>query len=135
MRLVFERSFIILLATVSSTIFRAKVYMPPILSGPFAEAGAALQRFLDKGAASYEARRNFDYGPTNRNNVSELSKFISHRVLFEYDVAKRALAQHPPKVVDKFIQEVFWRIYWKGWLEHRPTVWNDYVAFDHDSIP
>ncbi len=109
--------------------------MPPIISGPFAEAEAALQRFLDKGAASYEARRNFDYGPTNRNNVSELSKFISHRVLFEYDVAKRALTQHPPKVVDKFIQEVFWRIYWKGWLEHRPAVWNDYAAFDHDSTP
>ena len=109
--------------------------MPPILSGPFAEANAALQRFLDKGAACYEARRNFDYGPTNRNNVSELSKFISHRVLFEYDVARRALAQHPPKVVDKFIQEVFWRIYWKGWLEHRPKVWNDYVAFDHASTP
>ena len=109
--------------------------MPPILSGPFAEAEAAFQRFLDKGAASYETRRNFDYGPTNRNNVSELSKFISHRVLFEYDVAKRTLTQHPPKVVDKFIQEVFWRIYWKGWLEHRPEVWNDYVAFDHDTTP
>ena len=109
--------------------------MPPILSGPFTEARAALQKFLDKGAISYEAQRNFDYGPTNRNNVSELSKFISHRVLFEYDVAKRAMAQHSPKVVDKFIQEVFWRIYWKGWLEHRPTVWNDYVAFDHDSAP
>lgn len=109
--------------------------MPPILSRPFAEAEAALQRFLDKGAASYEVRRNFDYGPTDRNNVSELSKFISHRVLFEYDVAKRALTQHPHKVVDKFIQEVFWRIYWKGWLEHRPAVWNDYIAFDHDTTP
>ena len=104
-------------------------------SGPFAEADAALQRFLDKGAASYEARRNFDYGPAERSNVSELSKFISHRVLFEYDVARRALAQHRPETVDKFIQEVFWRIYWKGWLEHRPAVWNDYVAFDHDTIP
>ncbi len=104
-------------------------------SGPFAEADAALQRFLDKGAASYEARRNFDYGPADRSNVSELSKFISHRVLFEYDVARRALAQHHPETVDKFIQEVFWRIYWKGWLEHRPAVWNDYVAFDHDTIP
>ena len=109
--------------------------MSPILSGPFAEADAALQRFLDKGAASYEACRNFDYGPANRNNVSQLSKFISHRVLFEYEVAQRALAQYSPDVVDKFIQEVFWRIYWKGWLEHRPAVWNDYVAFDHDTTP
>ena len=109
--------------------------MSPILSGSFAEANAALQRFLDKGAASYEVCRNFDYGPANRNNVSQLSKFISHRVLFEYEVAHRALAQYSPAVVDKFIQEVFWRIYWKGWLEHRPAVWNDYVAFDHDTTP
>ena len=109
--------------------------MSQILSGLFAEADKALQRFLDNGAASYAARRNFDYGPAKRDNVSVLSKFISHRVLFEYDVAQRALAQHPPEVVDKFIQEVFWRIYWKGWLEHRPAVWSDYVAFDHDTTP
>ncbi len=109
--------------------------MSSILSGPFARAETALQRFLDIGAANYEVRRNFDYGPANRDNVSELSKFISHRVLFEYDVAQRALAQYPDGAVDKFIQEVFWRIYWKGWLEHRPKVWNDYVAFDHNSTP
>ena len=107
--------------------------MSSILSGPFADAEAALQRFLDKGAASYEARRNFDFGPANRSNVSELSKFISHRVLFEYEVVQRALAQYPTEVVGKFIQEVFWRIYWKGWLEHRPAVWNDYASFNNDS--
>ena len=107
--------------------------MSSILSGPFADAEAALQRFLDEGAASYEARRNFDFGPANRSNVSELSKFISHRVLFEYDVVQRALAQYPNEVAGKFIQEVFWRIYWKGWLEHRPAVWNDYASFDHDA--
>ena len=109
--------------------------MSSILSGPFADAEAALQRFLDKGAASYEARRNFDFGPANRSNVSELSKFISHRVLFEYDVVQRALAQYPTEISGKFIQEVFWRIYWKGWLEHRPAVWNDYASFDHDATP
>ena len=109
--------------------------MSSILSGPFADAEAALQRFLDKGAASYEARRNFDFGPANRSNVSELSKFISHRVLFEYDVVQRALAQYPTEIAGKFIQEVFWRIYWKGWLEHRPAVWNDYASFDNDSTP
>jgi len=107
--------------------------MPVLLSGPFAAADNALQAFLEQGAAGYEAFRNFDYGPDNRSNVSQLSKFISHRVLFEYDVAKRALARHQPDVIDKFIQEVFWRIYWKGWLEHRPAVWADYIAFDHDT--
>ena len=74
--------------------------MSSILSGPFADAEAALQRFLDKGAASYEARRNFDYGPANRDNVSQLSKFISHRVLFEYDVAQRALDQNAAPLLE-----------------------------------
>ena len=27
---------------------------------------------------------------------------------------------------EKFIQEVMWRTYWKGWLEMRPKVWQDY---------
>ena len=108
--------------------------MPPILSGPFARLTPRYRNFWIKEEANYEARfRNFDYGPTNANNEQELSKFITHGESFEYDVAQRALAQYPPKVVDKFIQEVFWRIYWKGWLEHRPKVWNDYVAFDHDN--
>ncbi len=26
------------------------------------------------------------------------------------------------------MQEVFWRAYFKGWLEHRPSVWRDYRA-------
>ena len=28
---------------------------------------------------------------------------------------------------EKFIQEVLWRTYWKGWLELRPNVWIDYL--------
>jgi len=28
---------------------------------------------------------------------------------------------------EKFIQEVLWRVYWKGWLELRPNVWSDYL--------
>jgi hypothetical protein len=28
---------------------------------------------------------------------------------------------------EKFIQEILWRVYWKGWLELRPNVWSDYL--------
>ncbi|NQW07273.1 MAG: DNA photolyase, partial [Candidatus Pelagibacter sp.] len=28
---------------------------------------------------------------------------------------------------EKFIQEVLWRVYWKGCLELRPSVWGDYL--------
>ena len=31
------------------------------------------------------------------------------------------------EVIEKFIQEILWRIYWKGWLEKRSTVWSDYL--------
>ena len=29
---------------------------------------------------------------------------------------------------EKFIQEVLWRTYWKGWLELRPKVWTDFLS-------
>ena len=29
--------------------------------------------------------------------------------------------------MDKFVDEICWRTYWKGWLEHRPAVWHDYL--------
>ena len=38
------------------------------------------------------------------------------------------LAQHRPEVADKFVQEVLWRTYWKGWLEMRPAVWAHFLT-------
>ena len=32
------------------------------------------------------------------------------------------------------MQEVFWRVYWKGWLEHRPKVWEDYYNYQPKEI-
>ena len=37
------------------------------------------------------------------------------------------LNKYPYEKVDKFIDEVFWRIYWRGWLELRPQVWKNYL--------
>ena len=88
--------------------------------------------FLNGPINSYEHLRNFDFGPDNRSNVSCLSKYISHRVLFEFDIIAKTLACYRLKNVEKFVQEVFWRVYWKGWLEHRPTVWDDFVSFRFD---
>lgn len=36
---------------------------------------------------------------------------------------RTVLAAHPYKVVEKFIAEVFWRTYWKGWLELHRGLW------------
>ena len=93
-----------------------------------------LNHFINDNILFYAKSRNYDYGPLKRDNVSMLSKYITHRVISEYDVISQALAKHSYNSIEKFIQEVFWRIYWKGWLEHRPSVWNDYYNFDYKNI-
>ena len=85
-----------------------------------------LNDFIENNIHEYANKRNFDFGPENRSNISYLSPFISHRLLFEYDIAKKVLSKFPYLKVEKFIQEIFWRTYCKGWLELRPDVWNDY---------
>jgi len=49
-------------------------------------------------------------------------------MISEDEVLRAALAQHSPASAEKFIQEVYWRTYWKGWLEQRPSVWTNYRA-------
>ena len=107
--------------------------MLPITEHLYKTANEDLGRFIEGPINSYDHLRNFDFGPDNRRNVSCLSKYISHRVLLEYDIITQTLALHSHDHVEKFIQEVFWRVYWKGWLEHRPTVWDNFVSFDFDN--
>ena len=85
-----------------------------------------LDDFIENNLYEYAYKRNYDYGPENRSNISHLSPFISHRLLYEFDIAKKVLSKFPFLKVEKFIQEVFWRTYWKGWLELRPDVWDDF---------
>jgi deoxyribodipyrimidine photo-lyase len=59
--------------------------------------------------------------------VSGLSPYIRHRLLSEWEVLASVLARHSPSAAEKFVQEVFWRSYWKGWLEHRPQIWSAYL--------
>lgn len=89
-------------------------------------AFAALQRFLPRAGAEYAAKRNFDYGPAVRGNVSGLSAYIRHRLIHEGEILDATLQQHSFESAAKFIEEIFWRGYFKGWLEHHPTVWLDY---------
>ena len=91
------------------------------------EALSLLNSFIDNELSNYSTKRNFDYGPDNKSNVSCLSPYISHRLITEYEVAKTVLAKFPYQKVEKYIQEIFWRVYWKGWLELRPQVWSDFV--------
>ena len=87
-----------------------------------------LNSFIENDILNYNSKRNFDFGIKNRNNVSCLSPYITHRLITEYEAVKKVLLKHPFQKVDKFIQEIFWRIYWKGWLELRPKVWSDFTG-------
>ena len=91
------------------------------------EALDKLNKYLESDVANYNTKRNFDFGVTNRHNVSCLSPYIAHRLITEYETTKLVLKKYPFKKVDKFIQEIFWRVYWKGWLELRPKVWTDFI--------
>lgn len=64
---------------------------------------------------------------TNHDNVSGLSPFITRRLILEQEIIEQILIKHPFTKVEKFVQEVMWRSYWKGWLEMRPKVWDDYL--------
>ena len=87
-----------------------------------------LNSFIENDILNYNSKRNFDFGIKNRNNVSCLSPYITHRLITEYETVKKVLLKHPFQKVDKFIQEILWRIYWKGWLELRPKVWSDFTG-------
>ncbi len=93
-----------------------------------AEGLRRLAAFAPQMGRDYEAGRNFDHGPTRRAAVSLLSPYVRRRLVSEAELVRAALDQHGPDGAEKFIQEVFWRTYWKGWLELRPGVWRDYRA-------
>jgi len=84
--------------------------------------------FIKDSILKYDQLRNYDFGPTKRDNVSGLSPFFSHRILFEYHLIDKILQMHQYSRVEKFIQEIFWRIYWKGWMEMRPSVWDNFLG-------
>ena len=95
--------------------------------GATREAGMKrLGDFAQRAGPLYAKSRNFDFGPERRGNVSMLSPWLRHRLLLEQEVLDAVLQRHSPGAGAKFIEEVFWRAYFKGWLEQRPSVWADY---------
>ena len=86
-----------------------------------------LNNFVENNLSEYSKLRNFDFGPENRSNVSCLSPYITHGIINEKEVIEKSLSKFSFSKNEKFIQEVLWRTYWKGWLELRPNVWSDYL--------
>ena len=85
-----------------------------------------MHAFLPLAGRTYAATRNTDNGPGNHDNVSGLSPWLRHRLLLEEEVLAATLGAHSFSSARKFVQEVFWRTYFKGWLEHYPVIWSRY---------
>ena len=93
-----------------------------------AEGETLLQAFASRKGRRYANGRNTDHGPGTHKAVSVLSPYIRRRLVLEQDAVALALASHAPEKAEKFVQEVIWRGYFKGWLERRPQVWDSYRA-------
>ena len=91
-----------------------------------AEGERILAAFIPRMGRRYANGRNTDHGPGAHKAVSVLSPYIRRRLVLESDAVAAALAVHGPEDAEKFVQEVIWRGYFKGWLERRPQVWDSY---------
>lgn len=95
---------------------------------------SALQHLLDfqkSKLENYARDRNRVCLPGLHENVSGLSPFLRYRVLPEWEVVSTircAIGVAESKAVEKFVDEVCWRTYWKGWLCSHPDEWPRYRA-------
>jgi deoxyribodipyrimidine photo-lyase len=89
-----------------------------------AAALARLENFIP-AAGRYAAERN--YVRPGHDNVSRLSPWVQKRLLLESEIVAAARGRWSFPTVEKFVQEVYWRTYWKGWLEQRSAAWSRWV--------
>jgi deoxyribodipyrimidine photo-lyase len=97
-----------------------------------------LTQFAPRAGQAYASGRNTDTGPDQASAVSMLSPYLRYRMITEQEVVGAALGQHSLSAAEKYVQEVLWRTYWKGWLEMRPSVWTQYLLErdrQRDSFP
>ncbi len=74
--------------------------------------------------AAYAGARN--HVRAGHPNVSRLGAGIRFRTLLEDEVIEETLKQHSFEAAEKWLQEVCWRRYWKGWMEAHPQVWMEW---------
>ncbi len=91
-----------------------------------AAARARAEAFAPKMGRAYAARRNYDIG-LDADTVSAMSPWVRRRLITERELIEMAMAGHGSDAA-KFVSEVLWRGYFKGWLEQRPEIWERYVA-------
>lgn len=94
---------------------------------PFPQTRAAAlarwQAFLPATPGYAESRGHVAPGHAG---VSRLSPAVRCRLVTEDELVTGTLERFPAATTEKWLQEIFWRRYWKGWLEQRPAVWTLY---------
>ncbi len=105
---------------------RMKDHLPPRPFDPTRDAALdRLEAFVPRAGRTYAAERNHDLD--GHPHVSGLSLWLRHRALTEAEVAAAVLDRHAPSTAGKFLSEILWRTYFKGWLERRPGIWSGYL--------
>jgi deoxyribodipyrimidine photo-lyase len=100
-----------------------------------AHGEALMQAFIPRMGLHYTNGRNYDHGAGGHRDVSCLSPYLRRRLVMESNAVAAAVAAHGTAVADKFVQEIFWRAYFKGWLERRPSIWASYLdGLKHDLL-
>ncbi|WP_209322485.1 FAD-binding domain-containing protein [Brevundimonas sp. AJA228-03] len=87
-----------------------------------------LADFVPHAGEAYGMGRNTDAGPEGQQAVSGLSPWLRHRLVTEHEVIASVLGYHDPHAARRFVQEVLWRSYWKGWLQMNPEVWTRFLT-------
>ena len=90
-----------------------------------------LINFSQNELNNYASNRNFDYGPPH-HNVSKISPYLRRRFIDEEEILGKILKDHKISKIEKFIEEIFWRTYWRGWLESHPWIYDEYEAYNED---
>ncbi len=106
---------------------------------PTREAGLARLRAVASALGrDYATDRNTDRGPgAPEPSTSALSPWLRHSLVLDEEAIRAALDAHGTQGAGKFVEEVAWRAYFKGWLEGRPAVWESYrgqVRRDRDRL-
>ncbi len=94
-----------------------------------------VEKFSEEKLVDYELKRNFDVGVPHEN-VSKLSPYIRRKFVTETEILKKIFKNHKYENIEKFVEEIFWRAYWRGWLETHPWIYKDYELIeDTNFIP
>lgn len=92
------------------------------------DALSRLAEFAPQAGPAYASRRNFVEAAGGHQAVSRLSAALRRRLVSEEEVVRAVLAHNPYPAAEKFISEIFWRTYWKGWLEQHRTLWPEILV-------